>query len=188
MADEEITKALETIKAEKDMFQKARMLRDVIHMNQMRIIDVAKRLSMKSSYICHILRLNKLPDIIVDGYYARLISLSHLFVISRLKEKQDMVSIYEKVLSENITVLQAEEEVRSILYSVRSEGTYLKKEEIQKFIDDIKKKHKSVGIKIVQTRIKSKLSLELKGNLAKTNTLLKSLMRYLEAWKGDEQS
>lgn len=188
MSDEEITKALEAIKSEKDMFQKARMLRDVIHVNQMRIIDIAGKLSMKASYICHILRLNKIPDMIVDGYYARLITLSHLFVISRLKETKDMVSIYEKVLSENITVLQAEEEVRNTLYSVRSEGSYIKREEIQKFIDDIKKTHKCADIKIVQTRIKSKLILELKGNLAKTNTLLKSLMRHLEAWEGDEQS
>lgn len=188
MSDEDIAKALEAIKGEKDMFQKARMLRDIVHVNQMRIIDIAKKLSMKPSYICHILRLNKIPDMIVDGYYARLITLSHLFVISRLKETKDMVSIYEKVLSENITVLQVEEEVRNILYSVRSEGSYIKREEIQKFIEDIKKKYKSVGVKIVQTRIKSKLTFELKGNLTKTNTLLKSLMRHLEAWKGDEQS
>ena len=77
---------------------------------------------------------------IVDGYYSKLISISHLFMISRLKTKEDMMKIYEKVLSQNLTVLQTEAEVRDILYQIKTTGLVLDKNEL-KNIESLISKH-----------------------------------------------
>ena len=64
-------KLVEQIKNETDIFNKAKLIEFIIKQKKERIVDLAKKLSMKPSYICHILRLNRLPDLVIDGYYAR---------------------------------------------------------------------------------------------------------------------
>src|SRR3989338_9433451 len=102
----EIESVIEQVKKEKDIITKAKLLRFLTVDKELRIKDVSKMIEMKESYVCHILRLNKLDDMIVDGYYSKLISISHLFIISRLRTKDEIRLAYEKVISDNLTVLQ----------------------------------------------------------------------------------
>lgn len=170
---------VDQIKTEGDIFLRAKLLHDLVYIKNIRIVEVARELGKTPSYICHLLRLADLPDSIVDGYYNKLISLSHLFILSRIKDKKKLLEIYEQILTGNYTVARTDELVREILFDIKSKGQRLSKVELQGFIDGIKKHNNDLDIKIVQTRIKGKAVLEIKGNLEETTALLKRLLTRL---------
>ncbi len=174
--DKESEKVIAKIKNEADIFEKARLLSYLIKNKELRIIDLAKELNCTSSYLCHILRLLKLPELVIDGYYSKEITISHLFIVSRLIDQKDMIELYEKILGKNFTVAQTEAEVRELLHQVKTEGIYLTKEEKNKFISTIKEKNKYAQIEIIQTRIKGRLCFEVKGSARLTSDILRKLL------------
>jgi len=171
-----IEKVISQIKLEKDYFIKSKLIISLIKEYDLKNKDISVKLGIKPSYLSHIKRLNRLPDIIIDGYYSKDITLSHIFIISRLRDKKEMGSVYEKVLSKNLTVIQTEDLIRELLHNVRSAGQELTKEEKEAFINRTTDKYKDTKVKITQTRIKSKLLVEIKGSLEKTTPILKSLI------------
>lgn len=175
----EIEQLILQIKQETDIFAKAKLLKFLVHEKNIRIVDLAKSLGKTSSYICHLIRLASLPDIIIDGYYSELISISHLFIISRIKDQKKLLEIYEQLLKGNFTVQKTEEMVREALYEIKNKGQHLQKEEIKKAIEAIKEKNKDMSIKIIQTRIKGKIILEIKGSLENTSHALKDVLNKL---------
>lgn len=179
----ETSQLIETIKKEADIMQKVRFLSQLIKTKEIKLKDVAEKLGVQSSYVCHLLRLNRLPEAVVDGYYSNNISLSHLFIISRIKDTRQMIEVYEKVLSDSLTVKGAEELVRDILYGIKTEGEYISPQEKENFIQKITLLRKNLNLKIIQTRIKSKIIFEIKGNLEKTSKEVRSLMKSFEIWQ-----
>lgn len=171
------------VKKEQDIVKKVKLLNDAIRNNDLKILDVAKKLAVSSSYVCHLLRLKKLPEILIDGYYAKNVSITHLFIISRLKDSTSMLTAYEQVLADNLSVQRTEELIRDMLYKVKSTGDYLSGEEKNKIVESLKKNEKNIDIKIIQTRIKSKLVLEFKGNLEETGKKLKAILEFLQSSK-----
>lgn len=169
-------KVISQIKVEKDYLLKSRLILSLIKEHDIKTKDLSAKLGIKPSYLCHIKRLNRLPEIVVDGYYSKNITLSHIFIISRLQNKKDMTSVYEKVLTKNLTVLETEDLIRELLHNVKSAGQELAKEEKEALINKIIGKYKNSNVKITQTRIKSKLLIEIKGSLEKTTPILRSLL------------
>ncbi|MFA6017487.1 MAG: hypothetical protein WC744_05385 [Patescibacteria group bacterium] len=178
---DDISSLLNQIKIDKDIFQKSRLLEYVIKEKKLRIIDLANKIGYKSSYICHLLRLKKVPDVVIDGYYSKSISSSHIFILSRLNEKKQMIDLYEKILVENYTVKQTESAVRDYLYQVKSVGKYINKESIKKLTEKIKEKYPELNIKIIQTRIRGSVILEVRGDLDKSSKILKQILEKLSA-------
>lgn len=176
---QDITPLLKQIKEDKDIFQKFRLLEYLIKEKNLRVIDLANKIGYKSSYICHLLRLKKIPEVVVDGYYSKSISSSHIFILSRLNDKKQMIELYEKILGENFTVKQTENEVRNYLYQVKSIGKYIKREDTEKLIKRVKEKYPEINIEIIQTRIKGKVVLEIKGDLEKSSKNIKQVMEKL---------
>ncbi len=164
---------VEQLKLEADPFAKAKLIHCLISDYNWHLKDIAKILSCKPSYICHYLRLRKLPEIAIDGFYSKNISLSHLFIISRLKNKEEMTRAYEAVLTGNLTVAQTEELIREMLHHVKTEGEMLTNEEKKQFEVSLPTE---IKLKIIQTRIKSKLIFETKGSLAETTKAVRLLM------------
>lgn len=179
---QDIEQSVEKIKTEKDFFVKAKLLGFLKKDKQIPLVEISQKVNLKPSYISHILRLNKLPELIIDGYYSKLISISHLFLIARLKSDDSMVELYEKILRDNLTTFQTEELVRENLYAVKTEGEYLSKEEIQNFMEKFKKDSR-VKIKIIQTRIKGKFILEVFGNLKETSSFLREIIKLFDSAK-----
>jgi len=175
--DSQMETLLSKLKSETDPFVKAKLIKTLNKDYEMKQIDLAKKLSMKPSYLCHFLRLNRLPEIVIDGYYNNDISLSHLFVISRLKEIEQIATVYEKVLAKNLTVLQTEELVREIRHGIKSKGETLSDEEKAKFLGQFTD---GTSAKIIQTRIKSKLIIEIRGSLEKTTKMLRSILQQIK--------
>lgn len=161
--EQDIVDYIEQIKRETDYFGKTKLINFLVHQKNIRIKDLAASLGLKPSYLCHIMRLNKLSEIIMDGYYSRLISMSHLFVISLLKSQTDIMDIYEVVLRDNLTVLQTEELVRKKLHGVSSEGEYVQEDKIKNLLSKLKSTF-NAETKVTQTRSKTKLLIEWKGS------------------------
>ena len=184
--NEELEKILNRIQNEEDPFTKAKLIYSIKLDKQVTLRVLSAKIKLKPSYVSHILRLLKLPPLIVDGYYSQLTTLSHLFILSRLHDEKEMISLYEKILSENLTSLQTEELVREKLYSVKSGGSRLEKKEIDDFLSSMNAGERKV--KIIQSRTKGKLILEIDGDLIKTSEELRKIMELLKPVKyGDTQ-
>lgn len=93
---EDVTEVIERIKLTNDIFEKGRLLKFLMKEKDFRMKDIAELLEIKPSYISHYLRLNKLPEIIIDGYYSNQVSASHLFIIARLHDYVTMMTVYEQ--------------------------------------------------------------------------------------------
>jgi len=180
---EEEEKYVEQIKKETDVFVKARLLNLLKKEKGWRVIDLSQRLNLKPSYICHLLRLNRLPEIVVDGYYNKMISKSHLFVLSRLPSEKEMIKVYELILEKNLNVSKTENLVREIVYQIKNEGDYLSLEEKEELIKKIELLGENIKAKIIQTRVKSKLIIEIKGSLKKTTEILRKIKKLIEMRK-----
>jgi len=168
----------EDFKSESDHFKKSSILHKLSKELDIKLSEISKNINLSPSYISHIMRLKKLPDLIVDGYYSNLISITHLYIISRLSKHQEMIEVYEEVLTKNLTTIDTEYIVRQKLYGIKEEGSFMLDEE-KKQISDKLKNLLGGEIKIIQSRIKSKLLLEIKGNLKETTEKLKKLMDFL---------
>ncbi|HEX7542798.1 MAG TPA: hypothetical protein VF385_01820 [Patescibacteria group bacterium] len=178
---QDITSLLNQIKADKDIFQKSRLLEYVIKEKNLRIIDLANKIGYKSSYICHLLRLKKIPDVVIDGYYSKSISSSHIYVLSRLNDKKQMIELYEKILGESYTVKQTEMAVRDYLYQVKSIGKYINLEVKEKLTQKIIEKYPRLNVQIIQTRIKGKVIFEVKGDLETSSRTIKNILDKLSS-------
>ena len=176
---QDITSLLNQIKIDKDIFQKSRLIEYIIKEKNLRIIDLANKIGYKPSYICHLLRLKKIPEAVIDGYYSKSISSSHIYILSRLKNKKQMIELYEKILSQNFTVKQTENEVRNYLYQIKSVGKYINREDVEKLSKKIKEKYPEINVLIVQTRIKGKIIFEIKGSLEKSSKIIKQVLEKL---------
>lgn len=166
----------EKFKKEKDIFNKARIIKFLIEEKNLPIKVIAQKIGLSSSYICHLERILKLPEVIVDGYYSKLISISHLFLLSRINDENKLIQIYEQVLANNLTLAQTDDLIRESLYQIKNRGDYLKKEEKDDLVKKFSNKYKNVDIKISQTRTKGKIIIEIKDNLEKTSKLIKRLV------------
>ena len=176
----EINQLISEIKNETDILQKVKLLTQLSKTGEVKIKDIAAQLGVQSSYVCHLLRLKRLPEVVIDGYYSNTISLSHLFIISRIKDITKMVEVYENVLANSLTVKGTEEVVRDVLYGIKTKGDYLNREEKENFIQKITGLKKNLSLKIIQTRIKSKIILEIKGNLDNTSKEVRNLLKGFE--------
>ncbi|OGK33360.1 hypothetical protein A3F58_02150 [Candidatus Roizmanbacteria bacterium RIFCSPHIGHO2_12_FULL_37_9b] len=179
----EIDQLIDTIKKETDIMQKVKLISLLFKTEDIKLKELAEKMGAQSSYVCHLLRLKRLPEAVIDGYYSNNITLSHLFIISRIKDAQQMIRVYEKVLTDSLTVKATEEVVRDILYGVKTEGEYISRQEKENFIQKVTALKKNLNLKIIQTRIKSKMILEIKGNLENTSKELRSLMKNFEIWQ-----
>ena len=182
MATDETSALLEQLKKETDFILKAKLIKTLNKEKNLTIKKLSTELRMKPAYVCHILRLNRLPEIVVDGYYNKNISLSHLFIISRLKDEESITAAYEQILTNSLTVLQAEELVREKLHQTITSGVYLTDNEKDNLIGKISPNQDKIKVKIIQTRIKSKIVIEIIGDLEKTTKELKKLLKKLEFW------
>lgn len=175
MAD--ISGLIEELKTEKDFFKKAKLLHILHTEKQIPIKDLARYLRLSSSYICHIMRLNRLPEMVIDGYYAKLVSLTHLFILSRVKDREQVMEIYEKLLGYNYTVQKLEETVREYLHGVKSEGDVLPSDKKSGYKDKIQQKIRDSEVSIAQSRIKSTIKITIKGSLMRTTGELEKILR-----------
>lgn len=152
----------------------SKILHQLTKKEGVKLIEIAKFLNKNPAFLCHLIRLQKLPELIIDGYLSKLVSLSHLFVISRLNDEKEMIAVYEKVLGENLTVAETEELVRQRKYQLSSKGKYFSQKEILQLNQLLKQRN--ISLKLTQTKIRSRLTITIKDNLEKSEKILKQIL------------
>jgi len=177
--EEDTLRIIEQVKKETDYFSKGKLISYLVKQKNVRVKDVATALQMKPSYVCHFMRLNKLSEVVMDGYYSKLITISHLFVLSLLKSQEDMIAIYEEVLRDSLTVKQTEELVRKKLHNVSSEGEYVQDADIKLAEDAISEVYNAKA-KVIQTRIKTKVIVEWTGSRKERQQKVASFLKQME--------
>jgi hypothetical protein len=88
-----------------------------------------------------------------------------------------MIRVYEEVLAKNLTSQQTEELVREELYKTKSEGDRLKIPEVNQMVREITHALGDVEVKIIQSRIRGKISIEIKGSLEHSSRILRRIAR-----------
>lgn len=166
------------LKKEKNPIIIGRILFQLHKKEGIKIVDLAKITNKKPAALAHLIRLNKLPDTIIDGFLSQMISLSHLYVISRLKNEDEMIEIYEKVLIKGLTVAETELLVREKKYEIKTEGKYIDKNYIEKIKSIFEKER--IEIKIVQSRLRIRVIMTAKGSLKKTSVKMRKILYVLE--------
>lgn len=76
--------------------------------------QVAERLGVKRSSVANLVRIKNLPEIIKSALSKNQISLGHAKVILGLSEKEHMIALYDKIISEDLSVRKTEEYAKSI--------------------------------------------------------------------------
>ena len=169
---------IEQIKKEDDPFKKGHLI-ESLRKSGMRTNEIGASLGMQSSNVCHLLRILRLPGLIVDGYYSHLLSLSHLFIISRLKSQDSMIAAYESILSKSLTAFQTEQLVREELFNITTSGTRIPTEELYTSAFEFHEAVPEATMSVIQTRVRGKITIEIKGNPDVSGPILRGIMEKL---------
>lgn len=172
---------ISAIKTEADPFRKSDLVCLLRQDYNMQTMGIARELGVTSAAVSHLIRLQRIPEFIRDGYYNNVVPLSHLYILGRLKKETDMMELYERILSESLTAAQTETAVREKLFNVSSISAigHLTREEIQQYIGQIESELPDFKVTLVQTRIKARLTMEIKGDLLKTSGAIRKLFKQL---------
>lgn len=88
---EEVHDIVNKILSTQDVYKKAQYIDFLRTEKKVPLAEISRLIKLKPSYTAHILRLVKLPYIVIDGYYSKLVSATHLFIISRLYTPDQMI-------------------------------------------------------------------------------------------------
>lgn len=171
--DDTIRQRINAIKLHTDPLTQAQLVVELIREHPIRNTDLAKELEIKPSYLSHLVRVMKLPDMVIDGYWNKQITFTHLILISRLRKPEEIVGLYEEILQKSLNVSATERRIREILYLIDSTGKYTSKDRLNSIKTRIESSlENNARVSIVQTRIKAKIIIEVSGNLVKTSEFI----------------
>lgn len=138
--------------------------------------ELAKKIQKSPSYISNYLRLIKLPEVIKDALLSNIISEGHARSISFLKERDDMIGVFQDIIRYTYSVRRTEQEVNKLRTEKRNYG---------KVADDLKtcsnRIEKAIGVHTTVVRHAQQIKLVLSfplGVLA--HRKIKSLAELLE--------
>jgi hypothetical protein len=175
LTDELIRQKINAIKLHTDPLTQAQLVVELLRESPIRNIDLARELGIKPSYLSHLVRVMKLPDMVIDGYWNKQLTFTHLILISRLKKAEEIIALYEEILTKNLNVAATERRIREILYLIDSTGKYISKERLHTIQSRIESSlQNSANVSIVQTRIKAKIVIDVPGNLVKTSEFIEA--------------
>ncbi len=166
---------IETFNTEQDAVARAKIIYHLQREKSLSLKDISEKVKLHPTYISHFLRILELPELVLDGYYANQLSSAHLFILSRLKNKEDIQKAYEIILAKNLTSAETEELIREIKFSISTTNEHLSPEKIHELTKSIKKAFPEAKVKIIQTRVRGKFILEIEGDTKKTSTFIKEV-------------
>lgn len=146
--------------------------------------EVARRVGKSAPTVSNTIRLLSLPDAIKDALVAGVISEGHVRPLISLGDPNLMLELFRKILRENSTVRQTEEEARQV------KGEIQKKEprtavdrlwipELDEMAKKIAKIHSLDKVAIYQTSKKAKILIEIKGDVEVTGPKIKAINKIL---------
>lgn len=166
---------IDSIIAEKDEIKKAASIDKLLQSEQITVKELAAAVGKSSSYICNLRRIVSLPELVIDGYYAKSITASHLRILSRLTSESDIIATYEKILTQSLTTQEAEELVREVLFAVTPGGSRISLLDKDTIMAGFKTLEPMVKVSINQSRVRTRVVLDLYGGFRKTSRFLQKL-------------
>lgn len=147
--------------------------------------EISKRISKSPAYVSNSLKLLKLPDALKDGLLTGLITEGHARALAGIHDTQLMVDAYKIVLRESGSVRRAEDLARRMrkksgqrVVSVRP--PHIVSEEIDRMVEEIKEAmggEGAVKVRLIRSRVETKLTIALKGSMEKTEERLQKIYK-----------
>jgi ParB family chromosome partitioning protein len=146
--------------------------------------EVARKVGKSAPTVSNTIRLLSLPDAIKDALVAGVISEGHVRPLISLGDPDIMLDLFKRILRENSTVRETEEEAR------RAKGELQKKEprtvedrlwvpELDEMAKKIAKIHNLDKVTIFQSSKKARILIEIKGDVEVTGPKIKAINKIL---------
>ncbi len=146
--------------------------------------EVARKVGKSAPTVSNTIRLLSLPDAIKDALVAGVITEGHVRPLISLGDTNLMLDLFRKILRENSTVRQTEEEAR------KAKGEIEKKEpravsdklwvpELDEMAKKIAQKLSLDKVSIFQTSKKARILIEIKGDVEITGPKIKAINKIL---------
>lgn len=146
--------------------------------------EISVQIGKSPAYISNTLKLLTMPDALKDGLLSGLITEGHARALSSIEDAKLMVEAYKIILRESGSVRRAEEVARRTRSQAGSQKTTGKhivvSEEIDRMQEDL---FRALGgddtsrVRLVRSRVETKLSIVLRGNLEDTEEKLQKVYK-----------
>jgi len=174
MENKSTDELFDLLKKEQDILRKARLIHQLRIDKEISLQKIAEFLDKHPSYVSHMVRLLRIPQLAVDGYYSGQISATHLMILSRLQTEAQMIEAYEEVLKNNFTVPQTETLIRQLKFDVETDDHLISPNELNQKAQKLQDKHEA-RVKIYQSRVRGKLVIEKRGKTKDTTEFINKL-------------
>jgi len=143
---------------------------------------IGEKIGKSVAYVVNTVKLLELPDALKDGLLSKLITEGHARALGGIQDTRLMIEAYKAVLKEKASVRRAEEIARLLKEQTR-EGSEENKEfvfskkEVNQLINRIKDQFSplEIEIEVIHTRVRGKISLELRGKIPQTKKFLEKI-------------
>lgn len=166
------------LKSEQDILRKARVIHQLRIDKEISLKKIAEVLKKHPSYVSHMIRVLRIPQLAVDGYYSGQISATHLMILSRLQTQEQMKDAYEEILTNDLTAPQTETLIRQLKFDVTSDNHLMAPKELSGVARDLQDKHEA-RVRIFQSRVRGKIVIEKRGKTEDTTAFIKKIVKLL---------
>ena len=153
---------LEVVAKERDFFKLASVIKVLRDDWEYPLSKISKIINKHPSYVSSLIRVNNLPEIVKDSFYSKQITESHLLVLSRLNDRDDISEAFKEILKNSLSLSQTQVLIRKYLYSVDEDGEPPDVDSLYKMEKMLQDKL-SAKVKINQSRVTGKITIERKG-------------------------
>jgi len=168
----------ELLRQEQDILRKARLVHQLRIDKEISLKEIAQVLKKHPSYVSHMIRLLRVPQLATDGYYSGQISTTHLMILSRLQTESQMKEAYEEILKKNLTVPQTETLIRQLKFDVSSDDHLIPPKVLAQMSNSIQEIHEA-RVRIYQSRVRGKIVIEKRGNTKDTTAFINEITKLL---------
>lgn len=146
--------------------------------------EVAKRVGKSAPTVSNTIRLLSLPDAIKDALVAGVITEGHVRPLISLGDTNLMLDLFRRILRENSTVRQTEEEARKVKGEIekrepRAVTDKLWVPELDLMAQNIAKKYELDRVAIFQSSKKARILIEVNGDVEITGPKIKTISKIL---------
>ncbi len=150
--------------------------------------DISFRVGKSPSYVSNSLRLLELPDALKDGLLTGLITEGHARALAAIEDPKAIIEAYKIVLKEHASVRRTEDLARRMRSQMGNApkgmsvgpAPHIVSEEVDRMRLEIEQILASMGtsqIKLTRSRVETRITLVLKGDLAETEERLQKIYR-----------
>lgn len=166
------------LRDEKDILRKSRIIHQLRVDKEIPLQKIAEVLQKHPSYISHMIRLLRIPQLAIDGYYAGQVSATHLMIVSRLQTEEQMKEAYAEILKNDLTAPQTEMLVRQLKFDVASDDYSSSPKDLDVLAQRLQDKHEA-RVRIYQSRVRGKIVIEKRGKTQDTTAFIDKIYKLL---------